>query len=96
MEWDDEDDLLRRKGEPKGINLRKLTQVVNSCGVTFSVWAKKDGDRKGSGNTDWTSLMGDEEKKLLQILPANLENEAAAIHPNTAKTVIKLWKVSYE
>ena len=63
MEWDDKDDFLKKK-EPKGIHLRKLTQAINSCGVTFTVWEKKDGDGKGCGKMDWTSLMGDEKRSF--------------------------------
>lgn len=66
MEWDDQEDFLKRRGETKGVHLRNLTQVINSCGVAFSVWEKKDGDGKGTGKMDWTSLMGDETKKTTQ------------------------------
>lgn len=93
MEWDDKSDFLKKRGEPKGVHLRKLTQKINSCGVTFSIWEKKDADGKGSGKMDWTSLMGDEKKKLLRVLPLKLEESNDAIQQDTAKTVIKLWKV---
>ena len=93
MELDDKKDFLK-KGEPKGVNLRKLTQLINSCGVTFSVWEKRNEDSKGSGEMDWTSLMGDERKKLLRTLPEKLESSSEeVIHQDTAGTVIKLWKV---
>ena len=52
MELDDKDDYTKKRGEPKGIHLRKLTQLINSCGVTFRVWKKKDGDGKGMGKMD--------------------------------------------
>ena len=43
---------------------------------------------------DWTSLMGDEKKKLLRTLPDKLEsNTEEVIHQDTAETVIKIWKV---
>ena len=93
MEWDDKDDFGKKKGEPKGLHLRKLTQLINSCGVTFSIWKKRDADGKGMGKMDWTSLMGDEKKKLLRMFPTKLENCMDTIHPDTAVTVIKLWKV---
>lgn len=94
MEWDDKDDFLKKKREPKGIHLRKFTQAISSCEITFSVWEKKDGDGKGCGKMDWTSLMGDEKKKLLRLLPGKLESQSERIHPDTSKTVIQLWKVS--
>lgn len=43
MERDDQEDFLKKRGEPKGRHLRHLTQVINSCGITFSVWGKGDG-----------------------------------------------------
>lgn len=95
MEWDDREDFLKRRGETKGVHLRNLTQVINSCGVTFSVWEKKDGDGKGTGKMDWTSLMGDERKKLLKDLPAKLEASQDSINHDTAETVIKIWKVLF-
>lgn len=95
MEWDDREDFLKRRGETKGVHLRNLTQVINSCGVTFSVWEKKDGDGKGTGKMDWTSLMGDERKKLLKNLPAKLEASQDSINHDTAETVIKIWKVLF-
>ena len=48
---------------------------------------------KGWGKMDWTSLMGDEKKKLLRMFPTKLENCMDTIHPDTAVTVTKLWKV---
>ncbi|XP_068757380.1 uncharacterized protein [Montipora capricornis] len=91
MELDDKDDYTKKRGEPKGIHLRKLTQLINSCGITFSVWEKKDGDGKGMGKMDWTSLMGDEKKKLLRMLPIKLTESNDAIHSDSKDTVVKLW-----
>ena len=65
VELNDKMDFLKNKGEPKGVHLRKLIQVINRCGVTFSVWEKRDDEGKCGGTKDWTSLMGDEKKKLL-------------------------------
>lgn len=93
MELDDKDDFFKKKGEPKGTHLRKLTQLINSCGVTFSVWGKKDGDGKGMGKIDWTSLMGDEKKKLLRTLATKLGESNDVIHADSKDTVVKLWLV---
>ena len=65
MELNDKMDFLKKKGEPKGVHLQKLIQVINRCGITFSVWEKRNDEGKCSGTKDWTSLMGDEKKKLL-------------------------------
>lgn len=46
---------------------------------------------------DWTSLMGDEKKKLLHTLPDKLESSTEeVIHQDTAETVIKIWKVLWK
>lgn len=63
MELDDKDDFHKKRGEPKGIHLQKLVRIINTCGVTFHVWEKTDGDGKGIGKVDWTSLMGNEKKE---------------------------------
>jgi hypothetical protein len=47
MELDDKKNFLKEE-EPNRVNLRKLT----SCGVTFSVWEKRDDDDKGIGKLD--------------------------------------------
>lgn len=94
MEWDDRDDFVKSRGAPKGVHLRSLTQLINTCGVTFSVWEKKNGDGSGSGKMDWTSLMGDERKKLLRNLPGKLEASKNVIQADTAQTVVKIWKVT--
>jgi len=60
-----------------------------SCGVSFSVWEKKNADGKPSGSYDWTSLMGTEKKILLQKLPDKL---AQCLKPSTCDVIIKLWK----
>ena len=96
MEWDDKSDFLNKKGETKGIHLHKLVETINSCGVTFTIWEKKDGDGKGSGKMDWTSLMGAEKKILLILLPLKLEETSETIQPDSSETVIKLWKVLFE
>lgn len=93
MEWDDKDDFLKKRGDSKGVHLRRLTELINSCGLSFSVWEKKDGDGKGSGKMDWTSLMGNEKKKMLKVLPSKLEECNDAIHQDTKESVVKLWKV---
>ena len=49
MEWDDKSDFLKKKAEPKGAHLQKLIAIINSCGVTFTIWEKKDANGKGSG-----------------------------------------------
>lgn len=91
MQWDDKESARAHTGK-KTIHLHvdKLTQAINSCGVSFSVWEKRNADGKGSGTWDWTSLMGDDRKTLLKVLPCKLE---PLLQQDTAKTVVELWKV---
>ena len=61
--------------------------------MTFNVWEKKNADGKGSGTVDWTSLMDDEKRKLLKLLPDKLVEQTDGIHQGTAPTVLKIWRV---
>ena len=96
MERDDKEHIQmtqRREKLERGKHLRKLAETINSCGVTFNVWEKKNADGKGSGTVDWTSLMGDEKRKLLKLLPDKLAEQTDGIHQDTASIVIKIWRV---
>ncbi|XP_022808035.1 uncharacterized protein LOC111345047 [Stylophora pistillata] len=91
MQWDEKDNFLSEKkstsSEQK--HLDNLIQGIRSCGVSFSVWEKRNADGKGSGTWDWTSLMGDDRKILLKELPGKMES---LIQQDTARTVVELWK----
>ena len=90
MQWFEKDTWITGK---KKVHLDKLIQAINSCGVSFSVWEKRNADGKGSGTCEWTSLMGDDRKTLLKNLPTKLE---PLIQQNTVKTVVELRKVNFE
>ena len=49
LNWDKDNDLNRRKGDPQGLHLKKLIQVIRSCGVSFDVWKQRNADGKASG-----------------------------------------------
>ena len=49
-------------------SLNAFVQCVRQCGVTFDVWQKVNADSSQSGLYDFTSLMGDDKKKILQKL----------------------------
>lgn len=96
IERDDKESVLmakRREKLARGKHLRKLAETINSCGVTFNVWEKKNADGKGSGTVDWTSLLEDEKRKLLKLLPDKLVEQTDGIHQGTAPTVIKICRV---
>lgn len=50
---------------------------------------KKNANAKGSGTYDWTSLMGNDKKKLLNYLPNKMMD---FLRRDTAEAVIELWK----
>ncbi|XP_028516288.1 uncharacterized protein LOC114575505 [Exaiptasia diaphana] len=89
IEWDTKENLNKAPSQRTNTHLDQLKEVINSCGVSFNVWEKKNGDGKGSGIYDFTSLMGSDKKLLLESLPSKLKG---IIKPTTSDTVIKLWK----
>ena len=52
----------RNKTYPKGKHLKDFLDIVNSLGVSLSVW-------KGKTDLEWTSLLGGEKRRLLRKLP---------------------------
>lgn len=91
MQWDEKDAVRKTRNVSNGEHLKRLVDIIRSCGVSFSVWEKRNADGKGSGTWDWTSLMGDDRKKLMCELPPKLD---IAIQPDTAQNVVQLWKVT--
>ena len=95
MEVEDKSEFWKMMVDTGGVTLQQLSQGINSCGVTFSIWERKDARGGGSGSMDWTSLMGDEKKEIASTLPFKLDATCDAIQPDSASTVIKLWKVLF-
>ena len=91
MERDSKADFLKKRGEEKGVHLKRLISIINNLGITFSVWEKTNADGKGSGTYDWTSLIGSDKKKLLSLLPSQLESRDI-LFPETKETVVKIWR----
>ena len=52
---------------------------------------KKNADGGWSSIRDWTSYLGSDKRKLMNNLPAQLEQNDIFI-PETKGTVIKIWK----
>lgn len=73
-----------------GSYLERLVSTIRDCRISFSVWEKKDADRKPTGVYDWTSLTGADKKKLLSTLPEKLPEILPA---DIASTVVQIWKV---
>ena len=44
MEWNKDEEWWKSKGKQKGVHLKKLVDTINSCGMSFSVWEKRNAD----------------------------------------------------
>lgn len=95
MQWDDKESAStsKKRSIEKSVHIMQLVSLINKCGVTFTIWEKRNADRKGSGTWDWTSLMGNDRKKLLPELREKLANSTDCIQKNTQHSVVLLWKV---
>lgn len=96
MQWGDKESgstSKKKRSIEKSVHIKQLVSLINKCGVTFTTWEKRNADCKGSGTWDWTSVMGDDRKNMLQELPEKLANSADCIQKNTQHSVVLLWKV---
>ena len=64
--------------------ISKLIDTIQSCGVSFKVYPKK------SGEYEFTSLVGNDKKKLLEKLPKKLVD---CQPKDYSKDVKALWEV---
>lgn len=78
------DDFRRSKQGERGVHRRKFLEAIRACGMSFSIWTDIQ------GNLHWTSLMGNERKKLLMNLPLKFPSFLPA---EVCDKVTKLWKV---
>ena len=95
MDRDGQADISKGKGEKKGIYLETLINTIKNLGISFSIWEKKNADGKGSGSYEWTSLVGSDKKKLMELLPSQLQ-EKDILFPETKDKVIQLWSDFHE
>ena len=54
---------------PSTNHLQSLVKAVRECGISFSVWETKEENAASGkvGGYDWTSLMGRDKRRLLQV-----------------------------
>ena len=54
---------------PSTNHLQSLVKAVRECGISFSVWETKEENATSGkvGGYDWTSLMGRDKRRLLQV-----------------------------
>ena len=81
-------DFNKTSRQPKKIDLAKLVASVNELGIPSSVWNKKNTDGSESKETDCTSLVGSQKKKLKKGLPSTLHQY---LYPDSCKTVKQIW-----
>ena len=67
-----------------------LVSAIQQCGVCFRVWERRDADGKPSGKYDWTSLMGEDMKKVLRLLPIQFNT---LLRADICQTIESIWKV---
>lgn len=90
VEQDVQENLNRAPSDRKNEHLQNVVEAINNCGVSFSVWKKKNANGTDSGIPDWTSMVGNETKKVLAKLPAQFPN---ILEPNHCDTITEIWKV---
>ena len=61
MQRDQKDNFNKKRGEQKNKNLNDLQKAIRSRRISFEIWEKKNADGKGSGQFDFTSLLGSDE-----------------------------------
>ncbi|PFX33075.1 hypothetical protein AWC38_SpisGene2134 [Stylophora pistillata] len=89
IEKDKKDNLSKAPSARKHKNMQKTIEAINSCGVSFTVWEKCNADGTPSGLYDWTSMVGNEKKKVLRSLP---EKFPQILDPEQCDSITKLWK----
>jgi uncharacterized protein involved in copper resistance len=92
INWNKSENFNKPPCKRTNLHLDSLIAAINSCGVSFKVWEKKNANGGASGTYDFTSLMGTDKKLLLKNLPEKLDGVVKA---DSSETVINLWKVSY-
>ncbi len=85
---DQQDTVLTNKKTRNHVD--QLVTLIHSCGIPFQVWDTKD---KKSGY-DFTSLTGDQTKRILKSLPEKLQ-DATCITQACKENVISLWESFY-
>ena len=63
--------------------ITKLLKAINTCGVGFTIYMKKDG-------FEFTSVVGNDKKKLLNKLPSKI---LGCQPPDYSRIVQEIWEV---
>jgi hypothetical protein len=88
LERDAIEDFNKASGQPKKVFLNKLVSTINELGIPFCVWNKKNANGSQSNIVEYTSLVGQQKKKLLKNLPSTFPEY---LYPDTSNTVQQIW-----
>ena len=80
----------RRGSTAIATHLTSLSSSARQCGVTFRVWECRDPYGKPSGKYDLSSLMGEDMKKMLSLLPSHFNS---LLRTEISDIMAQLWKV---
>ena len=81
-----------RRGSNVSTHLTSLSSCARECGVTFRVWECRDPYGKPSGKYDFTSLMGEDMKKILSLLPSHFNS---LLRTEISDSMAQLWNGIY-
>lgn len=86
-------ELAQHTGSVNNVHssLSTLLSCVKKCGITFNVWQKRDSNEKETGQYEFTSLRGNDKKKLLSLLPPMF----CQFLKDDSTNVAQLWKASH-
>ena len=70
---DKKENLDKPPSQRSDKHLQALVKAIRNCDVSFNIWEKLNGDEKGIGLHDFTSLVRSDKKLLLKKLLENLQ-----------------------
>ena len=79
-----------RRSKNISTQLDTLCSHVRECSVTFRVWECRDPHGKPSGKYEYTSLMGEDMKKVLRHLPVHF---STLLQKEISDVMTTIWKV---
>lgn len=91
LDWDQRIELDRTRGQEKGVHSKQTVQHICNLGISFKVWEETNADGKASGRYAWTSLIGDDKKKLLRHFPRHENTINIFQDKQLGKQVIDVW-----
>ena len=91
INWDQSENFNKPPCKRTNFHLDSLIAAINSCGVSFKVWEKKNADGGQVAPTillvSWALTTN-----LLKGLPQKLDSVVKA---DSSESVLNIWKVSY-